>query len=429
MSAAPTKDDKIACKVCGAMEHSIQLHLKKSHPEMTLEDYELTYPGEPVLSAYAEGLVAANAEKKRLEALAAQAAATPVAAEQPEVEKTAPVEMAASAAAKTPAGASVSSLVALGAVRKEPLHEVFGMPKSAEWLSSRGDAIPISVLSDGHFPDMVPSKNDTYVWEPNELKNVILALELNIPSYVWGHKGTGKSEMFEQISARTNREHFRVQHTVNTEEAHIVGMWTVKGGQTVFELGPLPLAMKYGWMYVADEYDFALPSVLSVYQAVLEGKPLVIKEADAENRVIKPHPNFRFVATGNTNGSGDDTGLYQGVSLQNSANYDRFGMVVHKQYMNKKDESQILQLRLKTAPGDADKLVQFATLIREAYDGNKISDTISPRTLIYACTIGIKRGSFIQGIELSFINKLNKVDRAVANGIAQRVFGAAKASV
>lgn len=49
--------------------------------------------------------------------------------------------------------------------------------------------------------------------------------------------------------------------------------------------------MKHGWMYLADEYDFAQPNVLSVYQAVLEGKPLYIKEADAANRVIKPHPN------------------------------------------------------------------------------------------------------------------------------------------
>ena len=28
----------------------------------------------------------------------------------------------------------------------------------------------------------------------------------------------------------------------------------------------------------------------------------------------------------NTNGSGDETGLYQGTLIQNSANYDRFGM-------------------------------------------------------------------------------------------------------
>jgi cobaltochelatase CobS len=215
----------------------------------------------------------------------------------------------------------------------------------------------------------------------------------------------------------------RVQHTVNTEESHIVGQWTVKGGHTVFELGPLPLAMINGWMYSADEYDFMLPSVSSVYQAVLEGKPLMIKEADAANRIIKPHPNFRFVATGNTNGSGDETGLYQGTNIQNAANYDRFGMVIHKQYMKKAAESQILQNRVGLVKEDADKMVEFAGLVREAYDGAKISDVISPRTLIYAAKIGVKRGSFRQGITLSFINKLSKIDREVCDGLAQRIFG------
>jgi cobaltochelatase CobS len=327
------------------------------------------------------------------------------------------IEMAGTSAA------TVSTLIPKGAVAKKAFNEVFNLGKAKGAFSSKGDPIPISVIASPDNPDMVPISSDDYVYDIDELKNVILAIELNIPCYVWGHKGSGKSELFEQIAARTGRGFMRVQHTVNTEESHLVGQWTVRDGHTVFELGPLPLAMINGWMYCADEYDFALPSVLSVYQAVLEGKALVIKEADAANRIIKPHPNFRIVATGNTNGSGDETGLYQGTNIQNSANYDRFGMVIHKQYMKKSAESLILQNRVGLVKEDADKMVEFASLVREAYDGAKISDTVSPRTLIYAAKIGVKRGSFRQGITLSFINKLSKVDREVVDGLAQRIFG------
>ncbi|MCY1558167.1 hypothetical protein D9M68_950780 [compost metagenome] len=98
-------------------------------------------------------------------------------------------------------------------------------------------------------------------------------------------------------------------------------------------------------------------------------------------------------------------------------------MVIHKKYMDKKAESQILQNKVGLIAGDADKMVDFASLVREAYDGAKISDTISPRTLIYASSIGVKRGSFRQGLQLSFINKLSKVDREVVDSIAQRIFG------
>ena len=391
--------DKIKCELCNAEVHSIQMHLKNDHPGVTIESYIRDYPDAPLMSELAKAKLA---EKR---------AAKAPAAEEPKL------EMAGTAAA------SVSTLVPKGAVVKKAFHEVFALGSAKAARSSKGDPIPISVISNPDTPDMVPISSDDYVYDIDELKNVILAVELNIPCYVWGHKGSGKSELFEQIAARTGRGFMRVQHTVNTEESHIVGQWTVKDGHTVFELGPLPLAMINGWTYCADEYDFALPSVLSVYQAVLEGKALVIKEADAANRIIKPHPNFRFVATGNTNGSGDETGLYQGTNIQNSANYDRFGMVIHKQYMKKAAESLILQNRVGLVKEDADKMVEFAGLVREAYDGAKISDVVSPRTLIYAAKIGVKRGSFRQGITLSFINKLSKVDREVVDGLAQRIFG------
>jgi cobaltochelatase CobS len=394
-------DSKIVCRLCGAETHAIQLHLKNDHPEVTIEEYTSKFPDAPLLSELAK--------RKLEEREAAKAAAAPA---------TTKVDMAGTAPA------NVTALAPKGGNLKKAFNEVFNLGRLKAALSSKGEPIPITVLAAHDHADMVPQASDAYVYDIDELKNVILALELNIPTYVWGHKGSGKTELFEQIAARTNRPVVRVQHTVNTEESHIVGQWTVKGGQTVFELGPLPLAMINGWMYCADEYDFALPSVLSVYQAVLEGKSLMIKEADADNRLIKPHPNFRFCATGNTNGSGDETGLYQGTNLQNSANYDRFGMVIHKQYMKKADESKILQNQVGLTKEDADKLVEFAGLVRDAYDGAKISDVISPRTLIYAAKIGVKRGSFRQGLTLSFTNKLSKIDREVVDGLAQRIFGA-----
>ncbi|MDT4829605.1 cobaltochelatase, CobS subunit [compost metagenome] len=395
-------DAKIKCELCGAEVHAIQIHLKNDHEGISLEDYQQQFPSAPILSELAK--------QKLAERQAAAAAVAPA---------TAP---AATATAEAAPAAAAGVLPKNHVVRKA-LHEVFGLGGAKAAKTPKGDPIPISVMTNPEHPDMVPTVHEGYVFDIDELKNCILALELKIPLYVYGHKGAGKSDLTEQICARTGRPFVRVQHTVNTEEASIVGQWVVKGGETVFELGMLPLAMKFGWTYLADEYDFALPSVLSVYQAVLEGKPLMIKEADLDNRVIKPHPNFRFIATGNTNGSGDDTGLYQGTSIQNSANYDRFGMVIHKKYMDKKAESQILQNKVGLIAGDADKMVDFASLVREAYDGAKISDTISPRTLIYASSIGVKRGSFRQGLQLSFINKLSKVDREVVDSIAQRIFG------
>lgn len=404
-------NEKITCAICNAQTHIMKRHLEEAHAGITVESYQANHPGHPVLSAMA----IAALEKKRKETAEAKAAAD---------NKETVVAMAGSAVSKEE-GASVTTLIPKGSLVKKALHEVFSLGASnKEAMNKRGDPIPITVITAHDQQDMVPPISADYVYNPDELKDLILAIEMNVPAYIWGHKGSGKSELWEQVCACTNRPTIRVQHTVNTEESHITGQWTVKGGETVFELGPLPLAMINGWVYVADEYDFAMPSVIAVYQAVLEGKALVIKEAPAEMRIIKPHPNFRIGATGNTNGSGDETGLYQGTLIQNSANYDRFGMVINKQYMNKKAESLILQKRCALNVADADKMVDFATQVRESFAAGRMSDTVSPRTLIYACKIGVLRGSFRHGLNRSFTSKLCKVDREVAEGLAQRVFGA-----
>ncbi|MDW2825454.1 hypothetical protein [Klebsiella quasipneumoniae] len=66
---------------------------------------------------------------------------------------------------------------------------------------------------------------------------------------------------------------------------------------------------------------------------MLEGKALIIKEGTPEWRYVEPHKPFASIGTGNTNGSGDETGLYQGTNIQNAANFSRFGIVSHVKYM------------------------------------------------------------------------------------------------
>lgn len=383
-------DAKITCQVCGEKTHSIQIHLREVHPEMSLDEYKEKWPHAPLLSEFA---------KKRLaERKAAKGAG---------------------AAAMGKGGSAPTMKMATKA-----LHQVFGLGKAKAALSAKGDPIPINVLTPpAEFADLVPQVDGNYVFNIELLKTAVMGLELNVPTYLWGHAGTGKTTMWEQVCARTGRPFLRVQHTVNTEESHIVGQWTVKDGHTIFELGPLAVAMKYGLVYCADEYDFAMPSVLSVYQPVLEGKALVIKEADHDNRIIRPHPNFRFVATGNTNGCGDETGLYQGTNIQNAANYERFGIVEEVQYMAVDQEVAVIAGQSGIPTKHAESLVNFATEIREAYSSGKIGSTISPRALINAAKIGALRGNYKIGLKLSFTNRLSRVDQTVADQYAQRIFG------
>ena len=370
---------KITCQICGAAVHSIQLHLKKEHPATTIEDYQVDYPDAELLSATAKSKLAKIEKTKKADA-------------------------------------------AMG--DKKSLHEVFDLGEAKAARNARGGGIPITVPEvSEHFRDMIPDKDPNYIFPIDVLKDVLMGMELNIPVMLWGHAGTGKSSMHKQVCAHTQRAYLRVQHTVNTEEVHILGQWQVRDGATFFEYGPLPLAMKHGLVYCADEYDMAMPSVLSVYQPVLEGEPLLIKEAPEDMRMVMPHKDFRFVGTGNTNGCGDETGLYQGTNIGNAANYERFGIMRRVEYMVKKQEVGVVSGQGGIAAADAELLVDYATEVRKAYDGGKIGMTVSPRALINAAKLGLRRGDYKAGLQLSFSNRLTQVDREVVDSFAQRVFG------
>ncbi|HHT4259206.1 TPA: AAA family ATPase [Klebsiella variicola] len=307
-------------------------------------------------------------------------------------------------------------------LEKVAVHEVLGIDPELVKTSS-GEPLRITVNINKPFPEFVPKVNPDYVFgDIDLLKDVLMMIEMRIPGYLWGHAGTGKSTLPTQLCARLNRPIIRSQHTASTEESHICGQILVRDGATYFEPGLLASAMRNGWVYLADEYDFAYPQILGVYQPVLEGEPLIIKEATPEWRYVEPHKRFAFIGTGNTNGSGDETGLYQGTNIQNAANFSRFGIVSHVKYM--KEEHEIAMLKGIGMPhAYAKKLVDFAKRIRDGYESGNISQPIGPRELFHAAMVGMAHRNFTKGVTKSFINKLPSTSAIAASEMAQRVFG------
>lgn len=107
-----------------------------------------------------------------------------------------------------------------------------------------------------------------------------------------------------------------------------------------FVYGPLALAVKHGHLLIINEMDLAESAELAGLNDILEGAPLVIAQNGGE--IIMPHNKFRFIATGNSAGSGDQTGLYQGVLQQNLAFLDRF-RIIEATYAEPSVEEAILR--------------------------------------------------------------------------------------
>lgn len=402
--------DKIKCQLCGEEVHSIAAHLKNVHGEdssspCSLADYKAKFPEAPILSDFARQRLE---EKRRAEAEDASAKMA-----------------AADAAPEAPASDEE--------IKKVWFHEAFRLGKSVKSAFTKaGNPIPVTAdARSDEWSHMVSDWNENYVINPDLCKTVLMGLETKTPIYLYGHAGVGKSSIFKQISAGTGRRLFRFQHTIDTEKAHIVGQWVVKKhvdvngnaiSVTEFELGPLPLAMMHGWIFLADEIDRCAPTVLSAYQAVLEGEPLVIDNAPRELRIIKPHPLFAFAATGNTNGSGDSTGLYQATINQDSATIERFGIVAKVDYPPAKQEIAMIAAATGLATDDAKKIRQFAEDIRDKAFPNQVSLTIGPRVAINIAKMGMMKGDFIEGVMYAYANRLPEAEREAAIGVAKRIF-------
>jgi cobaltochelatase CobS len=153
--------------------------------------------------------------------------------------------------------------------------------------------------------------------------------------------------------------------------------------------GPLAIAAREGHLLIVNEIDLMDPAELAGLNDIVEGAPLVIAQNGGE--VIRPHRKFRVIATGNSAGAGDSTGLYQGVLRQNLAFLDRF-RVLQVQYPDPESELSLLdQLVPDLPPEIARKLIVVANEVRRLFlgepgseiaAGGELTVTLSTRTLL-----------------------------------------------
>lgn len=187
------------------------------------------------------------------------------------------------------------------------------------------------------------------------------------PLYVFGPAGCGKTSGLKQIAARINYPVYEVTGYDSMQPVDLEGQNTLEevNGATSMKwlYGPLVKAMQEGGLFIFNEMDMASPSSLVALNTVLDGSPLTI---ESTGETITPAHGFKFAATGNSNGSGDDSGAYTGVMRQNFALQDRF-ITIEADYMNRTVEQALLARRAPSLPPEVRaQVMDFATIVRAA---------------------------------------------------------------
>jgi|SanBayMetagenome_1026888.scaffolds.fasta_scaffold03943_1 hypothetical protein len=262
--------------------------------------------------------------------------------------------------------------------------------------------------------DLVPTKAKGYVpfGHFNDVRMIIKSGKF-YPTYVTGLSGNGKTMMIEQIAAQENRELVRANITKETDEDDLIGGFRLVDGKTVWQNGPVIVAMERGAILLLDEVDLG-DAKLMCLQPVLEGKPIYLKKI---NRVVTPAPGFNILATANTKGKGSDDGRFIGTNVMNEAFLERFSITFEQEYPPLKTEAKILNNVLGASGIEdkdfANKLVNWADMIRKAFYDGAVSDIISTRRLVHICEAFVIFG---QDREKAIKLCLNRFDVDTKNG-------------
>ena len=233
---------------------------------------------------------------------------------------------------------------------------------------------------------LVPAKAKGYVpfGHYNDIRSIIASNKF-YPVYVTGLSGNGKTMMVEQVSAALGRECVRVNITIETDEDDLIGGFRLIDGKTVWQNGPVIVAMERGATLLLDEVDLGSNKLMCL-QPILEGKPVYLKKI---NRVVHPAPGFNVIATANTKGKGSDDGRFIGTNVMNEAFLERFSITLEQEYPAQKVEAKILNNVLAASNIEdkefVEKLVMWADVIRKSFYEGAVTEVISTRRLVHIC--------------------------------------------
>lgn len=286
-----------------------------------------------------------------------------------------------------------------------------------------------------HTPVLEPD----YLFHHAMRELVVWFMTPSDPLYVFGPTGSGKSSLIRQVAAKLNYPVFDITGHGRLEFSDLTGHLTVENGSMRFQHGPLALAMKYGGLFLLNEIDLLDPSTAAGLNGVLDGAPLCLPENGGE--IITPHPMFRFVATANTNGGSDESGLYQGTLRQNLAFMDRFWLC-EIGYPDADAETKLLERLAPALPETLRRgMVDFANEIRRLFmgegdsqqPGESIEITFSTRTLIRWADLtqrfqplarqGVQ--PVIHALDRALGFRASRTTRALLHELGQRMFAPA----
>jgi len=206
------------------------------------------------------------------------------------------------------------------------------------------------------------------------------AYESRLPLLLKGPTGCGKSRFVEAMAAGVGRPLVTVACNDETTATDLLGRWLVRGGDTVWQDGPVTRAVRTGAILYLDEIAEAREDVIVVLHSLSDHRrALYVDRIDA---TLEAPPEFMMVVSYNP-------GYRRALKELKPSTRQRFVSLAFG-YPAPEIEAEIVCAESGVEIATARRLVALAGRIR-ALDELGLAETASTRLLVGAGTL-IRRG-------------------------------------
>lgn len=220
----------------------------------------------------------------------------------------------------------------------------------------------------GTEPHYLPTGDEIEVFES--------AYRLKLPVMLKGPTGCGKTRFLEHMAWRLGRPLVTIACHEDLTASDLVGRYLLTGEETVWQDGPLSLAVKHGAICYLDEVVEARKDTTVVIHPLTDDRRILPQEK--RGILLESHPDFHLVISYNPG--------YQSVmkDLKHSTR-QRF-VALDFTYPSAADEQTIIVKETGVDPDLADRLVRLGTMVRNLRQ-HGLEEGISTRLLVYAAKL------------------------------------------
>ena len=215
-----------------------------------------------------------------------------------------------------------------------------------------------------------------YIPTGNEETVFRVAYQQQLSVMLKGPTGVGKTRLVQAMAHDLNRPLITIACHEDLTASDLVGRYLLKGGETVWEDGPLTRAVREGAICYLDEIVEARADTVVVLHPLLDHRRELI--VDRLGATLRAGPDFMLVVSYNPG--------YQSVLKDLKASTRQRMVAIELDFPNAAVERQVVIAEGGADPALADDLVKLAQAIR-SLETTGLREAASTRALVAAARL------------------------------------------